>query len=485
MGQTTIPAGDVSGTWTSKGSPYFIEGDITVPADSLLVIQPGVSVEFLGGFIFNVHGLIDCQGTESDSIHFYSGSFPAHRGMHIDTDTNVMDSIIFTYCRFEGGRGAGEWPENCGIGIGIQEFDRIRIEHCLFKDNRAWTGSQAAGGAIATGGFCGIIRNNSFIDNRSVYGGAIILWDGSHAMVCNNYFYNNRATYEGGAIIYFENTDGLCYGNTFIQNRANQKGGAISLYYKSHPQISHNLFYDNTAMQRGGGVYLEVECSPDLINNTFVENFATLGGGAIQNNEESCPRLINNILWNNTAETGSQFCNDDTTCIPKFFNNDIQYGKDSIAGFHDLCDWKNNIDAYPEFADTAAAIFNLSWISPCLDAGTDTIMDPDGTVSDLGAFWFDQTSIGIQNPENTDIDFIVYPNPVESVIRFRVQGAGCRELSIVDCRLSIFDVNGRLIDQIYPSEKEIRYDASHLSPGIYLIHLNIGNLSGSKKIIKK
>ena len=39
---TTIPGGNVSGIWDAAGSPYLIEGDITVPAGQTLTIEPGV-----------------------------------------------------------------------------------------------------------------------------------------------------------------------------------------------------------------------------------------------------------------------------------------------------------------------------------------------------------------------------------------------------------------------------------------------------------
>ncbi|MGD8627132.1 MAG: hypothetical protein PVJ34_21535, partial [Anaerolineae bacterium] len=43
---TPVPGGNVSGTWTAAGSPYLIEGDITVPAGATLSIEPGVNVIF-------------------------------------------------------------------------------------------------------------------------------------------------------------------------------------------------------------------------------------------------------------------------------------------------------------------------------------------------------------------------------------------------------------------------------------------------------
>ncbi|GAF97593.1 unnamed protein product, partial [marine sediment metagenome] len=46
--QTPVPPGNVSGTWTPAGSPYQINGEITIPNDSVLIIAPGTYVEFQG-----------------------------------------------------------------------------------------------------------------------------------------------------------------------------------------------------------------------------------------------------------------------------------------------------------------------------------------------------------------------------------------------------------------------------------------------------
>jgi hypothetical protein len=149
----------------------------------------------------------------------------------------------------------------------------------------------------------------------------------------------------------------------------------------------------------------------------------------------SCPRLVNNILWGNTSPYGSQVCIDDTTCIPDFFHNDIQWGQGFIPGFHSLCEWKANIDEYPIFEDTTANIFNLSWGSPCLDVGVDSIQDPDGTDSDLGAFWFDQTTAGISSADQSDFELKVFPNPAHSEITIalssecRVPSSECRVMN--------------------------------------------------------
>ena len=50
--QTPVPAGDVSGTWSTTGSPYLIQGDIQIQQGATLTIEPGVSVEYQGNYRF-------------------------------------------------------------------------------------------------------------------------------------------------------------------------------------------------------------------------------------------------------------------------------------------------------------------------------------------------------------------------------------------------------------------------------------------------
>ena len=483
FGQTTIPGGDVNGAWTLSGSPYLIEGDITVPADCTLVIDPGVVIDFQGNYMTLIFGTILAQGTETDSIYFISSSPDGHRGLKFIDVPEETDSSIFTYCRFQDANCTGTWPYNCGGGMGIMDFDRVRIEHCLFIDNQAWNGAQAAGGAIAFGGFDGIIRYNSFIDNSAPFGGAIICWNYSNPTITHNYFYDNFATYEGGAIIIWGHCDPLVSNNVFTGNRANQYGGAISHYEFSNPEITYNLFTDNLAQLDGGAIEVNTSCAPLIQNNTMVFNQANSHGGAVDIYSNSCPLLINNILWGNQSPSGMQVYIWGQDCIPDFFNNDIQYGKDSIGGFHDLCEWKSNIDLDPLFVDVLAGNFHLDPLSPCIDAGKDTILDPDGTVSDIGAFYFDQTGLGINDQAyGHSLNIYCWPNPVvgEVFIGYKVQGTGFRE-----CHVSIVDIQGRVIDEVQMDREMVRYNASHLPAGIYVVRMQAGEYAGSCKMVKK
>ena len=55
VGGVKIPGGDVFGTWDASGSPYLIDGDITIPTGATLTIEPGVDVLFQSWYSLTVN----------------------------------------------------------------------------------------------------------------------------------------------------------------------------------------------------------------------------------------------------------------------------------------------------------------------------------------------------------------------------------------------------------------------------------------------
>lgn len=78
LGATDV-SGNQSGTWAQAGNPYNIIGDITVPAELSLTIEPGVEVYVMGNFRLAAAGPLFAVGTESDTIRFMSGQADPER----------------------------------------------------------------------------------------------------------------------------------------------------------------------------------------------------------------------------------------------------------------------------------------------------------------------------------------------------------------------------------------------------------------------
>jgi MYXO-CTERM domain-containing protein len=86
---TTITGGNIiNQTWTTAGSPYVIQGDITVPAGAYLHIDPGVVVQFASSDAqasglntsrveLTVHGTLEVNGTAGSHVTFTGQSASA------------------------------------------------------------------------------------------------------------------------------------------------------------------------------------------------------------------------------------------------------------------------------------------------------------------------------------------------------------------------------------------------------------------------
>jgi len=71
-GGTEVKAGEVSGTWSQAQSPYFVVGDVNVPENGELIIEPGVKVLFLGRYSMSIgkNARLAAQGNENHPIEF-------------------------------------------------------------------------------------------------------------------------------------------------------------------------------------------------------------------------------------------------------------------------------------------------------------------------------------------------------------------------------------------------------------------------------
>ncbi len=160
--QTTIPSGLISGTWTKSSSPYNVTGDITVPKDSILTIEPGTVIEFQGNFGLKVDGILKVDGKLGDSIMFKAAANKTWAGIHF-IDNWQSDTIRFNYCKFVN-IGAGTKYKMNIFALRFTRGGPVKITNsCFFHDLK----NVVQGGYIAIRANVGIIENVSIIGNTA------------------------------------------------------------------------------------------------------------------------------------------------------------------------------------------------------------------------------------------------------------------------------------------------------------------------------
>src|SRR5258705_21618 len=97
-GATTV-SGNVSGVWTTNGSPYAMIANCIVPADQSLTIQPGVTVIGGPGTLLGVYGRLMAQGTPERWITF-RGANASNRWATVFVYSTPANPLVVSYCQF-------------------------------------------------------------------------------------------------------------------------------------------------------------------------------------------------------------------------------------------------------------------------------------------------------------------------------------------------------------------------------------------------
>jgi len=513
--QTDIAAGPVSGVWTVAGSPYRINGEITVPNDSTLTIEPGVEVVSMGHYKFNVQGRLLAVGTQQDSIRFTAeNTETGWYGIRFESTPITNDTSRISYCSFKYGKAnTGNGLDRCGGGMLISRFDKVVVSNCLFDSNMQSGGGwypPEGGPAIYAYNASPIVTNSTFTNNSGSKGSAVGCVTCPNAIISNNVFSNNRGAF--GAIVYASNSNGIISGNVISNNVATWGGGGILIDNalvggSSSPRVENNIIIHNDA-PIGGGIYCLTNANPVLINNTIAYNSATSGGGIyFENNSDGIS--INSILFGNTATTGNQVFVNDAGSDPSFEYCDVQGGKEGFGGYGAGANYTgrydNNVDKNPSFMNSDSGDYRLSNASPCIGAGIDSIEisgvwspvppycfggnarpTPTGSMPDIGAFENPLGFSGVDDlPEALPTSFALhqnYPNPFNpsTTIRYALP-----QRSYVT--LTVFNTLGEQVATFVQGEQEagyheVQFDGSGLASGVYLYRLQAGDFVQSLRL---
>ncbi|MCB9357485.1 MAG: T9SS type A sorting domain-containing protein [Calditrichaeota bacterium] len=284
---TTFVAGVVSGTWTVEGSPYIVQGNLTIEDSSALAIEPGVRVYFEGPFEVTVGptSAFSAIGTESDSILFTSEATPDSLrwgGLYLNRSPGLT---VLSYCIFENATGKSQvaavnsfrtditiehsnFRDNIGAlathdvhGAALHIDDSwsqpktCTIRDCIFENNHG-----THGGAVGLQNANGTIERCIFRDNFAGAGGAIYGL-GPTVQIVECLFENNE-TGEGqssrGGAIWYEGNWGQVIGCEFIQNHTHGIGGAICDTWggtaQNRARYEDCVFRGNTSGTFGGAL---------------------------------------------------------------------------------------------------------------------------------------------------------------------------------------------------------------------------------------
>jgi predicted outer membrane repeat protein len=343
--QTTVPPGEVSGTWFATGSPYRITGDINIPNDSSLIIEPGVTVEFQGHYGLLVNGRLLAIGTETDSILFtindttgWSDSDTTLGGwnhIHIFEPPATNDSTILEYCRIQYGKAIGpNWPFNHGGAISVVGFNKVRISHCLISHNMSGGKEGPSGGGIGVT-YCDIqLSGNTISFNHSESGGGIHLSQ-SNAILSHNKILGNSATENGGGVGILGDPSGTFvvtfHADTIADNYAGPASGGIIVFDLDSLVLQSVILRENHAVW-GGGVGA-LNSSLYITDCTFKGNSSDWLGGGIA--ADYCTLHIQGteFLQNLSQDAAGAMHNDHCTMLlANSIVSDNRSGNDTLAG---------------------------------------------------------------------------------------------------------------------------------------------------------
>lgn len=149
------------------------------------------------------------------------------------------------------------------------------------------------------------------LEFKRIYGGGILVMDGSSPTIRNNVIEENRLTAiseeitgVGAGIAVINGSSPLIEDNYIYRNVSEGHGGGIAVWYRSSPQIKGNLISSNEAEQIAGGILISIECTPEIEDNQIYYNTAATAGGIYIAYRSTATVSYNYIMENSAIRGG-------------------------------------------------------------------------------------------------------------------------------------------------------------------------------------
>ena len=294
-----------------------------------------------------------------------------------------------------------------GGAVAVTSDANLWLDLAQFNLNEA---SLGWGGAVSfdpdSPGFTLEVTDCSFEENSADDGGgAIWAYEADEVTILDSAFLRNETAGDGGALHLDGNDEVLVRRGLFHENAAVSLGGA---YFETATGISSevtNCILSENVASSGAGVALEDQSvQTDLINNNLTGNDASSSGAHIYLSAASVSS-VNNIAVLGVDGGGIHAADSTSAAASDFYYDDVwsNSGGDYTGALVDPVGTSGNISedpllrAYTQDGDEANDDHHIELGSPCLDQGDPSIVDLDGTRSDIGVY-------GGPNAQGSDAD---------------------------------------------------------------------------------
>ncbi|MBU1935808.1 T9SS type A sorting domain-containing protein [bacterium] len=381
----------------------------------------------------------------------------------------------------------GNLSEDHGGAVRCDENSFPSFENCIFTDNESYVG----GGVSCGNGSSLTLANCTFSGNEATSGGAVSCREDYESVFDQCTFSQNRASGDGGGLYFSRNSSVDLMNCVIVENLAHDGGGVYCDH--SSMTLTNCLIAGNSGSEHGGGAFC-YNSSPTFQNCTIAGNSSPWRGAGVYS-QMSSPTLNSTIMAYSIGSGLHLYSSEIVMTHCDFFGNSADLSGTIPAEFGvldttnvngDSCDTYFNIFLDPMFVDTISGDYHLAVGSPCIDAGDPELpYDPDTTIADIGAFYFDQVSIE-EPPAILPLTYALHQNwtnPFNSTTNIRYDVAQISHIT-----LTIYNLLGqqvtRLVDKQHkPGSYIISWNATHLPSGLYFCRMEAGNFVQTRKLV--
>ncbi|MBI9065776.1 MAG: CotH kinase family protein [Salinivirgaceae bacterium] len=364
---------------TQENSPYFSSGDITIQANAKLIVEAGVTIKMFEKSNIFIFGTLELNGSATNPIIIKESSFINTKnwgGLCFDSGTGK--SILNHVQLINGTCGSdlkkhfstlSSYNTNLLInGLTINgekqpfysEYGKIEIHNSFFHSSVA---SDLINIKYADSA---LVENSKLIGNGS-YDADAIDYDNLSGGIIRNNIISGFTGYNSDGIDLGEDAKNILIEGNTITNCID-KGISIG-------QASTAIIKNNIISYCGQGVGIKDYYSFGTIsNNTFYENDIAVACFVKNYGDGGGSAIISNCIFAN-SRSSSHYVDEYSSIIINYSLSNTE----QLTGI-------GNFFSSPEFVDEIAFNFELSSLSPCIDAGDPlSPLDEDGTLADMGA----------------------------------------------------------------------------------------------------